>query len=233
MKSDNGTTYFGFLFKEGIILASFSDMSAGTSLAPKTIFEINQHMLSTMLGGEADKLFQKECVQYEIENKRRISAEQASIQLSDIMGTISYDTEALVVGWEPWMGPHLYLVDNYDFGYINGPFFWIRPGSGLSDLFDLHESCAKRNLYNMSICEAVSFAQWVIRLGASEDGARDGFTSVYHVGHKGWKKMFGADDVVKRCRSYIFSPNTVDQKMTDDDEIGNGTMAEAARAGSA
>lgn len=199
---DKDTLYMSFQFMEGIILASYSHKTTG---APKPKFvEINSHTLSTMVDRTVDETFHKECQRLGLQNNPAMSPLLAAECLESILDKYKDNAAALIAGWEPNMGPALFTVDNNEEGCLGGFKFSVR--SGFSTIVS-----GPNRFYEMSICEAVSSAQFVMRRAAFKEGARDGYISVYYVGRNGWKKMLGYNVVKQYC--YPATRNTGDQEI--------------------
>ncbi|KAI9108949.1 hypothetical protein K1719_020254 [Acacia pycnantha] len=207
LKPHKGITSLGFLCKEGIILASCSPLSTGTS----NVMEIDRHMLSTMIGQPADKLFWKQCRSYESRKKQRMPVDIAAEIFAGLIDFYSEENwvGALIAGWEVH-GPVLFCIDE-EVGFTHCYSHAVGSGSSFADsIMGAGFQC------HMLANEAASFARWAIRQAALLDQVADGVSTVYYVGPHGWELM-AYDDVGNPGPYYPLSMNSVDEEMTEED----------------
>ncbi|KAI9108849.1 hypothetical protein K1719_020154 [Acacia pycnantha] len=208
LKPHKGITSLGFRCKDGIILASCSPVSTGTS----NVMEIDRHMLSTMVGEPADKLFWKQCRSYESRKKQRIPVYIAAEILEGIIDFYSEEdlVGALIAGWE-MDGPVLFCIDE-EVACESGHRYAVGSGSSYAEIAMLHTDHCK-----MIANQAASFGRWAIRQAAVRDQVADGVATVYYMGPRGWELM-AYDDAGNPGPYYPVCMNSVDQEMTEGEE---------------
>ncbi|KAI9108882.1 hypothetical protein K1719_020187 [Acacia pycnantha] len=208
LKPHKGITSLGFRCKDGVILASCSPVSTGTS----NVMEIDRHMLSTMIGEPADKLFWKQCRSYESRKKQRMPVDIAAELFAGMIDSYSEENwvGALIAGWEVH-GPVLFCIDD-EFAFVSGYRFAVGSGSTYAD-----DAMGDGFHCHMIADEAASFGRWAIRQAARQDRVADGIATVYYVGPHGWELM-AYDDAGNPGPYYPVSMNSVDQEMTEGQE---------------
>ncbi|KAI9108955.1 hypothetical protein K1719_020260 [Acacia pycnantha] len=157
LKPHKGITSLGFRCKDGIILASCSPVSTGTS----NVMEIDRHMLSTMIGEPADKLFSKQCRSYESRKKQRMPVYIAAEILEGIIDFYSEEdwVGALIAGWE-MHGPVLFCIDE-EVACESGHRYAVGSGSLYAEIAMLDTLHCE-----MIANQAASFGRWAIRQAA-------------------------------------------------------------------
>ena len=187
-----GTTTIGFIIKDGVLLATESQATAGYYVATKKadkLFKVMDNIGITISGGVADcqnliKLLQALLRLRELESGKINIIESAVALLSTLMFQNRYFPyySMLLIGGHDNSGSHLYSMDF--FGSILEEKDFVSVGSGSVLAIGVLEADWKKNL---SVDEGVALAKSAVESARRRDSASGGALQIAIIDKDGFR----------------------------------------------
>ncbi|MHA1229029.1 MAG: proteasome subunit beta [Candidatus Helarchaeota archaeon] len=187
-----GTTTVGIIIKDGVILATESQATAGYYVATKKadkLFKLMDNMGITISGGVADcqalvKLLQALLRLRELEFNELVSVNSAVSLLSSLMfqNRLFPYYSMLIIGGYDKTGPHIYSMDF--FGSILEEKKFVSIGSGSVIAIGVLEADWKENL---SETEGIELVKNAIESARRRDSASGGAFQIAVIDKKGFR----------------------------------------------
>lgn len=201
-----GTTTLGFIYPQGIILATDSRATASDLIVSQKlnkVIPVSDSILCTLAGNAADCVYwlrslAKECRNFESKYQTRMAVRHAANLLANMVrkyrcgnqstknqNGLSFGT--LMASYDDQLGPQLYMLDNTGL-LIDGPKFCV--GSGAEYAQAILDTDYRPDL---SEEEACALATSAIFFACRRDIHSGGIVRLYKINSEGWRQVFSRD----------------------------------------
>lgn len=197
-----GTTTLGFIYPQGIILATDSRATASDLIVSQKlskVIPISDTILCTLAGNAADcvywlRILTKECRSYEAKYQTQMSARHAANLVVNTVRkyrggntTLGLSIGTLMASYDQHCGPQLYMLDHTGL-LIEGHKFCV--GSGEEYARAILETGYRPDLSEDDAC---ALATTAIYHACRRDIHSGGFVRLYKINRDGWRQVSSRD----------------------------------------